>query len=125
MTMSWRGRMKERSLAHSAAALSFPAREETETGVDTVAQPIASTNPEKFIPVDRSAIVQRVLDKCFEADQKQLAEEVVRYMCALRQVESGKLLDALVEAYDAFNPDDETINDKVIAGHERRAQLEK
>ena len=117
--------MKERSLADAAALLSFPALEETETGVDTVAQPIASTNPEKFIPVDRSDIVQRVLDKCFEPDQKELAEEVVRYMCALRQIESAKVLDSLVEAYDAFNPDDETINDRVLAGHERRAQLEK
>src|SRR5664279_4176873 len=125
MTMSWRGRMKERSLADSAAALSFPVLEETETGLDTVAQPIASTNPEKFIPVDRTDIVQRVLDKCFEPDQKELAEEVLRYMCALRQVESARLLDSLVEAYDAFNPDDETVNDRVIAGHERRAQLEK
>ena len=35
------------------------------------------------------------------------------------------MLDSLVEAYDAFNPDDETINDRVIVGHERRAQLEK
>ena len=89
--MSWKGRMKERSAADAAALLSFPALEQTETGVDTVAQPIASTNPEKFIPVDRSDIVQRVLDKCFEPDQKQLAEEVVRYMCALRQVEFGKV----------------------------------
>ena len=117
--------MKERSAADSAAALSFPPLEETETGVDVVTQPIASTNPEKFIPVDRTDIVQRVLDKCFEPDQKELAEEVLRYMCALRQVESARLLDSLVEAYDAFNPDDETINDRVLAGHERRAQLEK
>ena len=117
--------MKERSAADSAAALSFPAQEETETGVDTVTQPIPSTNPEKFIPVDRTDIVQRVLDKCFEPEQKELAEEVLRYLCALRQVELGRTLDAVVEAYDAFNPDDETINDRVIAGHERRAQLEK
>ena len=83
--------MKERSAADAAALLSFPALEQTETGVGAVAQPIASTNPEKFIPVDRSDIVQRVLDKCFEPDQKELAEEVVRYMCALRQVEVGKV----------------------------------
>ena len=84
--------MDERAVGGNPAALSsFPALEETETGVDTVAQPIASTNPEKFIPVDRSDIVQRVLDKCFEPDQKELAEEVVRYMCALRQVEFGKV----------------------------------
>jgi hypothetical protein len=119
------GRIKERPAADSAAALSFPAREETETGVDTVAQPITSTHPEKFIPVDRNEIVQRVLDKCFEPDQKGLADEVLRYMCALRQVESARLLDSVVEAYDAFNPDDETVNDRVIAGHDRRAQLEK
>ena len=108
-----------------AAALSFPAQEETETGIDTVTQPIASVNPEKFIPVDRTAIVQRVLDKCFEPDQRDLADEVVRYMCALRQVESARLLDSVIEAYDAFNPDDETVNDRAIVGHERRAQLEK
>ena len=117
--------MKERSAADPAAVLSFPAREENETGLDVVTQPIASTNPEKFIPVDRTEIVQRVLDKCFEPDQKELAEEVARYMCALRQVESAKLLDSLVEAYDAFNPDDETVNDRAIVGAERRAQLER
>ena len=66
--------------------MSFPTQEKIQTGVDIVAQPIASTNPEKFIPVDRTDIVQRVLDKCFEPDQKELAEEVLRYMCALRQV---------------------------------------
>ncbi len=84
--------MKERSAVNPAAALSFPALEETETGVDTVpTQPIASINPEKFIPVDRTDIVQRVLDKCFEPEQKDLAEEVLRYMCALRQVEFGEI----------------------------------
>ena len=116
--------MRERSAADPAAVLSFPPQEETETGVDVVAQPIASINPEKFIPVDRNDIVQRVLDKCFEPDQRELAEEVVRYMCALRQVDSARLLDSLIEAYDAFNPDDETVNDRVIAGHERRERLE-
>ncbi len=117
--------MKERSAADPAAALSFPALEETETGVDIVAQPIPSANPEKFIPVDRNDIVERVLDKCFDPDQKELAEEVVRYMCALRQVDSARLLDSLVEAYDAFNPDDETVNDRAIVGAERRAHLER
>ncbi len=117
--------MRERSAADPAAVLSFPPQEETETGVDIVAQPIASINPEKFIPVDRNDIVQRVLDKCFEPDQRELAEEVVRYMCALRQVESARLLDSLVEAYDAFNPDDETVNDRAIVGAERRAHLER
>ena len=35
------------------------------------------------------------------------------------------MLNSLVEAYNSFNPDDETINDRVIVGHERRSQLEK
>ncbi len=117
--------MSKQSAVNRAAALSNPAQRETETGVDTVTQPIASIKPEKFISVDRSDIVQRVLDKCFEPEQKELAEQVLRYMCALRQVESAKFLDAAVEAYDAFNPDDETVNEREIAGHERRVQLEK
>ena len=110
--------------AADPAAVSFPALEETETGVDVV-QPIASINPEKFIPVDRSGIVERVLDKCFEPDRRELAEEVLRYMCAIRQAETAKALDALVEAYDAFNPDDETVNDETLAGEERRERLKK
>jgi hypothetical protein len=116
--------MSKQSAVKRAAASSFPAQQETETGVDTT-QPIASINPEKFIPVDRTDIVERVLDKCFEPEQKELAEEVVRYMCALRQVESAKFLDAIVEAYDAFNPDDETVNEREIVGAERRAHLER
>ena len=122
MTMSWRARIGGQAAADRAAS-SFPPQQETETGVDAV-QPIASINPEKFIPVDRTDIVQRVLHKCFEPGQRELAEEVLRYMCALRQVESAKSLDALTTAYDAFNPDDETVNERALSGPERRAQLE-
>ena len=116
--------MSKQSAVKRAAASSFSAQQETETGVD-ITQPIASINPEKFIPVDRTDIVERVLDKCFEPEQKELAEEVVRYMCALRQVELAKFLDAAVAAYDAFNPDDETVNEREIVGVERRAHLER
>ena len=114
--------MKGEAAGSPVAFVSFPALEETETGPDA-AQPLASINPEKFIPVDRSGIVERVLDKCFEPDRKELAAEVLRYLCLLRQVETAKLLDTVVEAYDAFNPDDETVNAGTLAGSERREQL--
>ncbi len=114
--------MGERA-ANRVTSSSVPAQHESETGVDTVAQPIASIVAEKFIPVDRSEIVERVLDKLFEPEQRDLAEEVLRYMCALRQVESARLLDKIVEYYDAFNPDDETINDEPLSETQRRELL--
>ena len=66
---------------------SAPIQAETGTGLD-VTQPIQSVAPEKFIPVDRSDIIRRVLDKIFEPGQRALATDVLRYMCALRQAES-------------------------------------
>jgi len=104
--------------------LSISPRSETETSFDTLTQPIPSIAPEKFIPVDRKDIIRQVLDKLFEPGQRALAAEVVRYMCALRQAESAKLLDMLVELYDAFNPDDETVNLEDISAEERRVKLE-
>jgi hypothetical protein len=113
--------MGERA-ATRVAASPIP-QHESETGVDTVAQPTASILAEKFIQVDRSEIVERVLDKLFEPDQKDLADEVLHYMCALRQWETAKSLDAVVENYDAFNPDDETINEGTFSKSERREKL--
>jgi hypothetical protein len=107
-------------MAHSS---SIPAQEESETGLD-VKQPIASVTPEKFIPVDRKDIVKHVLEKLFEPGQRALATEVLRYMTALRQVEAAKTLEELIEHYDAFNPDDETVNERAIVGAERRLLLE-
>jgi hypothetical protein len=117
--------MAEQATANRTSSFSVASvQDETETGLDTFAQPIASINPEKFIPVDRQDIIRRVLEKLFEPGQRALAGEVLRYMTSLRQVESAKSLDALIEYYDAFNPDDETINEREIAGEERRLQLE-
>lgn len=124
MFTSWRGRVRQ-AAADAAAVVSFRAQEETETGLDAVAQPIASIKPEKFIPVDRKEIVARVLDRHFEPDRRELASEVLSYLCAIRQVESARLLDAVVETYDAFNPDDETVNDAAPVGEERRRQLDR
>ncbi len=115
--------MVEQAAGNRMAAASIPAQHETETGVD-VPQPIAPIIPEKFIQVDRSDIVERVLDRLFEPRQRDLAGEVLRYLCALRQVETAKLLDALVESYDAFNPDDETFNHGALSPLERRSRLE-
>jgi hypothetical protein len=113
--------MSEQAAAERLAAM--PAQHETETGVD-VTQPITSAVPEKFIQVDRDDIVERVLEKLFEPQQKHLAGEVVRYMCALRQWDSAKLLDSVIEFYDPFNPDDETVNVDQLSPSERRARLE-
>jgi hypothetical protein len=96
---------------------------ETGTGLD-VMQPIPSLAPEKFIPVDRKDIISQTLDKLFAPSQRVLATEVLRYICALRQAESAKSLDTLVELYDAFNPDDETVNLQEISSAERKIQLE-
>jgi hypothetical protein len=116
--------MSEQAAAQSASTASPPALQvESETGLD-ITQPIASIVPEKFIPVDRSDIIRHVLEKLFEPAQRALAGEVLQYMSALRQVESAKSLDALVEYYDPFNPDDETVNDHEIVGEERRRLLD-
>ncbi len=117
--------MNEQAATNRMAPSSvIPAQVDTETGLDIITQPISSIIPEKFIPVDRKDIIRHVLEKLFEPGQRALAEEVVRYMSALRQAESARSLDALVEYYDAFNPDDETINEHALSIPERRLQLE-
>ncbi len=103
---------------------SWPVQKETPTGLD-IYQPIPSQAPEKFIPVDRSDIIEHSLEKIFERGQRTLAAQVVRYMCVLRQAESARLLDELVALYDAFNPDDETVNIAEVSAAERQAHLEK
>jgi hypothetical protein len=101
----------------------IPAQHETETGVD-IRQPIASIAAEKYIQVDRDDIVERVLEKLFEPEQQDLATQVLRYMRALRQLETGRSLDAVISYYDPFNPDDETVNLETLSASERRAKLE-
>jgi hypothetical protein len=87
-------------------------------------QPIRSQTPEKFIQVDRKDIISQVLDKQFQPGQRAFANDVLRYICILRQAESAKSLDELVELYDAFNPDDETVNLVPISAGQRKLQLE-
>lgn len=116
--------MSEQALAgHRSRPSSAPTQIETSTGLD-LNQPIPSLAPEKFIPVDRKDIIEHVLEKLFEPGQRSLATVVVRYMCALRQAESAKSLDELVELYDAFNPDDETVNLAELPAAETKIQLE-
>ncbi len=102
---------------------SWPVQAETAVGLD-VTQPMPPLYPEKFIPVDRSTIVQRALDRLFDGWQRPVAAEVVRYMAALRQAESARMLDELVELYDPFNPDDETVNLTELSPAEKKAQLD-
>ena len=84
--------MSEQAVAGHQRSLpsSTPTQAETVTGLD-VTQPIPSLAPEKFIPVDRKDIIERVLDRLFEPAQRSLATEAVRYMCALRQAEFGEV----------------------------------
>jgi hypothetical protein len=111
------------AVSHMAPASAPPVKAVTETSLDTP-QPIASIVPEKFIAVDRNDIIQRVLEKAFDPAHRPLATEVIHYMCSLRQVDSARMLDDIAEAYDAFNPDDETINERALSAVERRLQLE-
>ncbi len=100
-------------------------RSTTETHTtQTFAQADPTVALETYIPIDRKNIVARALEKQFETGARPLAAEVVRYMSALRQVESAKTLDKLVELYDPFNPDDETMNLTTLSSVERRLQLE-
>src|SRR5262245_49112130 len=119
-----RAAMNEHAVVtRTSAPSSAPPQYESGTGLG-VTQPIPSLAPEKFIPVDRKDIISQTLDKIFEPSQRVLAGEVLRYICALRQAESAKSLDTLVELYDAFNPDDETVNLREISSAERKIQLE-
>ncbi len=116
--------MNEQAVAgRQSPPSSWPVQTETPTGLD-VSQPLSSLAPEKYIPVDRSTVIDRALSKLFNSRQRPLAEHVVRYMCALRQTETARQLDELVSAYDPFNPDDETVNLTEISAAERKIQLE-
>ncbi len=115
--------MSEQTVAGRRSPPSWPVQDLTPVGLD-VSQPIPSIAPEKFIPVDRSDIIERSLQRFFDLGQRVLAAQVIRYMCALRQAESAKILDELVTLYDAFNPDDETVNLAEVSAAERKAQLE-
>jgi hypothetical protein len=92
--------------------------------LDVPDQPAKPLVREPFIQVDRKDIIQRVLEKQVDPAQRVLAADVIRYMVALRQVESAKLLDDLIQSYDAFNPDDETVNLTVMSPPERRRALD-
>lgn len=96
----------------------------TETGLDTPGQPLASIVPETFIPVDRKAVIERILEQQFDDAERPLASTVVKYISVLRQAESARMLDEITAAYDAFNPDDETVNKQPLSPAERRLQLE-
>jgi hypothetical protein len=85
----------------------------------------ALISDEKFIAVDRSAILQRLLVRLFEPHEREKAGAVLSYLCALRQARSAKMLDELVEMYDPFNPDDETIDHYKLTEDQRAELLQK
>jgi len=65
-----------------------------------------------FIPVSRNDIISALLSPDIWTSQSQQIEaaEVIHKLGLLRQYHSGVMLNELSEIYDAFNPDDETIN---------------
>jgi hypothetical protein len=78
---------------------------------------------ERYIPVDRKDIIKHLLMRLFDPAERRDAADVLSYLCALRQARSAELLDELVELYDPFNPDDETVNERELTPDERKEQL--
>jgi hypothetical protein len=119
-------RMDGQLEADRMATKAPPVQIETETGIDTVpGQAIPSVAAEKFISVERRDVIKRALDKLFDTGQRVLAGDVFQHICALRQVESARSLDTLVELYDPFNPDDETVNTSEPSPEAIKQQLDK
>ncbi|MDZ4790263.1 MAG: DUF3754 domain-containing protein [Hyphomicrobiales bacterium] len=66
---------------------------------------------ERFIPIDRTAIFERLLSSgVWGAHEVDEARIVLSYIARVRQQDSCLSLDRLAHLYDPFNPDDETIN---------------
>lgn len=86
---------------------------------------LPKASAEKFIPVDRSDVLSRLVERLFEPDERREVSEVLSYLCALRQARSAAMLDELFELYDPFNPDDETLNHRALTEEERRELLKR
>ncbi len=85
----------------------------------------ARTSSERFIPIDRHDIHERLLNSGIWAPNEQRdAQTVLNYIARLRQQDSLINLDELTSLYDAFNPDDETINDPSKSGDDTGEKLE-
>lgn len=65
-----------------------------------------------FIPVSRTDIIAVILDagRWANDNERKVAEAVLTKIGSLRQHKSAVMLNELGDLYDAFNPDDETIN---------------
>jgi hypothetical protein len=77
-----------------------------------------------FIPISRSDVIEALLSPELWADEgeRALARSVFHKIGCLRQYQSSIALNELSEAYDPFNPDDDTINQRELSADETTAK---
>ncbi len=96
-----------------------------ETAVEEIrAMTPARASSERFIPVDRHEIHDKLLSSGIWAPHEQRdAQTVLSYIARLRQQDSLINLDELSTLYDDFNPDDETVNDPAREAEDKTEKL--
>lgn len=77
-----------------------------------------------FVPISRSDILEALLapEDWRDEGQRALARGVFYKIGCLRQHKSAIALNELADAYDPFNPDDDTLNQRDLNVGEREAQ---
>ncbi|MDX2263859.1 MAG: TMEM143 family protein [Hyphomicrobiales bacterium] len=85
---------------------------------------MATETKERFIPVDRDEILEKLLDCGIWPDHEtSRARTVLTMIARLRQQDSCLTMDRMSSLYDPFNPDDETVNTAAPDQERRAAQL--
>src|SRR5262245_23598297 len=80
-----------------------------------------STGTKTFIPISRGDIIGAVSSPELwrSESERSLARHVFYKIGCLRQHQSAKALNELSEAYDPFNPDDDTLNQEEFGVEQR------
>ncbi len=91
---------------------------------EAVPDPGEPTEPQKFIPVSRTDVIDALLvPEYWRGEEEQaLAGRVFHKIGCLRQHRSAVMLNELSDIYDPFNPDDETVNQYELNGEQRAEQ---
>ena len=81
----------------------------------------ASPESRTFIPISRNDIIKAVSspERWRNEDERSLARRVFYKIGCLRQHVSAEALNELSEAYDPFNPDDDTLNQEALSVEQR------
>jgi hypothetical protein len=74
-----------------------------------------------FIPISRTDVINAIAspERWADENQRQLAMRVCYKLGCLRQHQSAMALNELSDAYDPFNPDDDTINQESLSVDQR------